>query len=86
MNPIETRIRIAALGCATALALACTVGLSALFEYGANDNAGATQMIAANAPHPTEVTISPAVIEVVATRESAGHNTVLSGWFRRHAG
>jgi hypothetical protein len=82
MNPIETRIRIAALGFATALALACTVGLSALFEHGASGNA----MLAANVPHPTEVTISPAVIEVVATRQNVAQPTVLSGSFRRHAG
>jgi hypothetical protein len=84
MNPIQTRIRIAAFGFATALALACTVGLGALFEYG--NGVAPTEALAQTAPQATEVAILPATIEVVATRERVPHANLISGWIRRYAG
>ena len=85
MNAIDTRIRIAAFAFSTALALACTVGVGAVFEHGGNDATRST--FAAHSVTPaTEVAISPASIEVVATRESAPHGNLVSGWFHRHAG
>jgi len=82
MNPIENRVRIAALGFATALALACTVGVSAAFDA-CTDNA--TFVAKAAQPHPTEVSINPGTIEVVATREAPSRTAVLGSWFGRHA-
>ena len=86
MNPIDTRIRIAAFAFSTALAIACTVGVGAAFEHGGNDSAFASTTLAQSTTAVTEVAISPASIEVVGTRESAPHGNLISGWFRRHLG
>ena len=71
MNDQQRRIHWPALGAATAIALAVTLGLPAAMSAGTAPDGYLSTLAASNATPATQVAIAPARIDVIAVREHA---------------